>query len=378
MINKDLISIVEETSKRLNLNYQILNFGERSYPLYYGEEILSQIGELFQHHDIMGRILIVSHPQLRNLFGERVEKSLAQAGYVSEWVVFPIGEQYKNMTTLSQLYESCVKARINKSSAIIALGGGVVQDITNYLSATYMRGVPFVQIPTTLLSQADVGMGGCAIDHPAGKSLIGQFYQPRLVVMDSSVLNTLPETEVTNGIAEIINKVMCLGGAKTEEIEKDIHKIKLVDWQTLREYIKLSNIVKKNIIEEDETGLKGLRFILDWGHTITYALERVLDYSVSHGWALGIGMHGAAMLSYQLGYLGKNKVNLLEKTIESAGLPTKLPANIQADELIKYINFDQKVKDGKKRFILLRDFGDAFISEYVSDKQIINCLNFLI
>lgn len=374
MTNKKLTSKIEQTSREYGLDYQLAQFGERSYPIFYGDNALQNLGALLQQQDITGRTLVVSHPELRVLFGKQTEQSLKESGYTVEWATFPASEQHKNLATVFKLYDACARARIDKSSAIVALGGGVVQDVSNYLSATYMRGVPFVQIPTTILSQADIGIGGCAVDHPAGKSLIGQFYQPRLVIMDSSILRTLPEDEITNGIAEIINKVMCLGGIKTDKISEDIQRIKTGDWETLREYIKLSNKVKLGIIEQDETGSRGPRLLLDWGHTITYALERTLDYSVSHGWTLGIGMHGAAILSHQLGYLDKNRVDELRRTIENTGLPTKLPSNIEADKLLQYMNLDQKVKHGQKRFVLLRDLGDAFISEYICDGQIKKCL----
>jgi 3-dehydroquinate synthase len=369
-LNKNAKSV----SKEFGLDYQIAQFGERSYPLFYGDNVLQNLGVLLQQQDIRGKALIVSHPELQDLFGEQTERSLRSLGYTVKWATFPAGEQQKNVETVSQLYDASANARVDKSSAIIALGGGVVQDTTNYLAATYMRGVPFVQIPTTVLSQADVGIGGCAIDHPEGKSLIGQFYQPQLVIMDSFVLRTLSEREVINGIAEIINKVMCLGGINTGKINEDVEKIKSGDWETLRKYIKMSNKVKLGIIEQDETGTRGPRLLLDWGHTITYALERTFDYSVSHGWALGIGMYGAAILSNQLGYLDKNRVDELRRTIENTGLPTQIPPNIKADELIKYMALDQKIKDGQKRFVLLRDFGDAFVSEYINDEQINNCL----
>ncbi|MDP1695251.1 MAG: 3-dehydroquinate synthase family protein [Candidatus Woesearchaeota archaeon] len=374
MKTQNFITLVQQIAQTLRLDYQIAQFGERSYPLFYGNTVLLNLGALLQQQDIRGKALIVSHPELRDLFGDQTEQSLRKSGYTVEWTTFPAGERQKNLATVSRLYDASAKARIDKNSAIIALGGGVVQDITNFLAATYMRGVPFIQIPTTVLSQADTGIGGCAIDHPTGKSLIGQFYQPRLVLMDSSVLKTLPESEVTNGLAEIINKVMCLGGMKTDSINEDIQKIKAGDWGMLSDYIKLSNKIKLGIIEQDETGSRGPRLLLCWGHTITHALEKSLDYSVSHGWALGIGMYGAAILSHQLGYLDRNRVKELRRTIENTGLPTQLPSNIKTDELIKYMTLDQKVEGSKKRFVLLRDFGDAFVSDPISDKQIEDCL----
>lgn len=320
-------------------------------------------------------MLVVSHPELKGLFAETLENSLQNAGLSFEWTLFPSGEAQKNLSTVYGLYDACAQAHIDKKNAVVALGGGVVQDTSNYLAATYLRGVPFIQIPTTLLSQVDAGIGGCAVDHPAGKSLIGQFYQPRAVIMDSSTLKTLPKNELVNGIAEIINKVICLGGSRTDGFNQDIRAIINGDENKALDYVKSSNKVKLGIIERDETGTNETRFLLDWGHTITYALERTLNYSISHGRALGIGMHGAAVLSQQLGYLSRDKVRELKQAIEDAGLPAELPVHVDNDKLINYMCLDQKVVARRKRFVLLRDFGDAFVSEGIDDNQITSCLD---
>lgn len=364
-LNQKTVSI----AKKHGLDFQIANFGKRSYPLFYGNDIIRHLETFLREYGCGGKILIVSHPKIKKLLGGKIDAHLKN--YSTHWALFPQGEVHKNLTTIDGLYADCAKAGMDKNSIIIALGGGVVQDVTNYLAATYLRGVPFVQIPTTLLSQADIGIGGCAINHGANKSIIGQFFQPRLAILDSSVLESLSKKEISNGIAEIINKVLCLSGCDTKKFEKDILKMLEKDLKTLQHYVKKSNKIKIKIIEKDETGTKGFRFLLEWGHEITYALEQNSHYSFSHGWALGIGMYGAAVLSSQLGHLSEKRVAHLKKIIEKVGLPTKLPAGVNKNKLIAHMHIVQ----GKKKFVLLKDFGDSFISKPLGLDQILACLD---
>jgi 3-dehydroquinate synthase len=276
------------------------------------------------------------------------------------------------------MYDRALARKIDKSSCVVALGGGVIQDLTNYLSATYLRGVPFVQIPTTLLAQADIGMGGCAIDHPKVKSLVGSFYQPKFVFIDTKFLDTLPKSEISNGIAEIINKVVCLAGQNIGDLQKDIALMKSKDHLILKKYIILSNKIKKKIIEQDEIGFKGSRQVLDFGHTVTYALERILNYRISHGTALGIGMHGGALLSFQKGVLKRTELENLKQLISLADLPLHLPKKIDLRELLNLMHCDQKIKNGKIRFVLLKGFGKPFLSKGFDDIEIKKCLRKLV
>jgi 3-dehydroquinate synthase len=320
---------------------------------------LDKLGQCLDQ--INKNLLIISHPEIKKLYGSKLEKFLTHAGCTVSWTLIPAGEKHKNLEILNKLYDACASKKIDKNSCLVAFGGGVVQDMVCYLAATYKRGVPYVQIPTTLLAQADIGIGGCAIDHSAGKSLIGAFYQPKWVYSDIKLVKSLSDEEYANGIAEIINKVGCLDG-KIEELEKNLAQIKERNYAVLEDYVMKSVIIKKAIIMQDETGTKGPRLFLDWGHTITYALEKALDYEISHGQALGIGMYGAALLSHQEGYLEKEKVERLKRLIQSAGLPTRLPKEIDIENLIELMKLDQKVVGGNIRFVLLRDFGKPFLS----------------
>lgn len=360
------------------MEHLFANFGDRSYPIFLGKNIIVQAGELIRSFaGIQKKILIISQSNTWKYYGEELTCSLLEAGYSVNHFLLSITENSKNQKTVEQIYNACVEYKIDKSSGMIALGGGVLQDICNYAAATYLRGIPFVQIPTTLLAQADIGIGGCAIDHPAGKSLIGQFYQPCLAIIDVKTLESLPESEIRNGLAEVINKHICLGGNDIQEFQNNLTGILSGNIKLQIRYICSSIAVKLDIIQKDETGSKGHRFLLDWGHTITMALERTMDYNISHGQALGIGMHGAAILSAQTGYLGECKVESLRQLITAAGLPIKLPSNISNAQLLAFMAMDQKVRSGDKRFVLLKDFGDAFVSDVISDRQIISCLEAL-
>jgi 3-dehydroquinate synthase len=351
----------------------LTNFGERSYPIYYGIDLIKKIDRMLKEHKIGNNILIVSEPFIKKKYQKNIENSLQKNNCKISWYSIPSGERNKNLETIENLYKKCVESKIDKSSCIIAFGGGVIQDITCYLSATFRRGIPFVQIPTTLLSQVDIGIGGCAIDHPSGKSLIGTFYQPKLVITDLNLLKTLPQKEFSNGISEIINKVICMDGKKLNEIENDILKIKNKNFDTLEEYIILSNKSKLKIIEKDETGLTDHRLLLDFGHTITYALEKVMNYKISHGTALAIGMHGAALMSYEKNKLQPEKLKKLKKIIKKAELPIKIPIDIKIEQLINLMYFDQKIKKGKIRFVLMKNFGDLYISNPINEHEIKEC-----
>ena len=343
------------------------NFGGRSYKLLYGKNILKESAQHIPKSFSDSRFLVVSNRTVKNLFGKKLNEALKNKSL--KWLIIPDGEKYKNLDTVYRIYKGFATHNIDKKSCVVALGGGVLQDIVTYSSATYRRGVPLIQIPTTVLAQADIGIGGCAVDHPIGKSLIGTFYQPILVINDTEVLNTLPRKQLINGYAEIICKVVCLGGEKISKIEEDIIEFG-TNRNILASYIKLSAKHKKKIVEKDETGSGGTRIVLDYGHTVTYALETLMDYRIMHGFALGIGMHIAATLSHMKGHLDEERVIFLKKLIEQAGLPTQLPKSIDPEKLINQMKFDPKTVNNKIRFILLNDFGKPFLSEPIERNEI--------
>lgn len=351
----------------MNTENIFVDLDDRSYWLYYGSNIFEVLPELLDDAGLSGNVLVVSNPEVKRLHGERLSAALNSPNV--GWALIEEGEKHKTLETVAELYLKCAEARLGRESCIVAFGGGVVQDITNFVAATFKRGIPFIQIPTTLLSQVDIGIGGCAVDHPLGKSLIGAFYQPRAAILDLECLATLPETEFVNGIAEIINKAAGLGG-KAEQLKEDMPRILARVPETLMDYIIESNRTKIEIIEKDETGLSGDRLVLDWGHTITYAIEKASGYAMPHGKALGIGMHGAAILSANLGFLDPERVELQRELIEMAGLPTTLPKDMDRERLLTEMRQDAKAKNGQIRFILLMDFGQPFLSEPIPDGEL--------
>ncbi|MFA6548219.1 MAG: 3-dehydroquinate synthase family protein [Candidatus Magasanikbacteria bacterium] len=309
------------------MNYKKItaNFGNRSYTINYGNNIIQNLGKQMDDLGLTKSVTVVTHSKLKKIYGDQISYILKKTGRKIHWIFIPQGEVNKNLESVQKLYTEFIKARIDKSSSVIAFGGGMLQDLVCYSAATYLRGVPFIQIPTTVLSQADIGVGGCAIDHPSGKSLIGTFYQPKLVLIDTKFISTLPEEEIQNGIAEIINKVVCLGGKNISTLYDDIPKLILKNEKMMLHYITQSNLIKLSIIEKDETGLCDTRMILDFGHTLTYALERATNYTLKHGFALGIGMRMALLLSEQFANLSKKTSAQVLQLIKRGGLPIHIP-----------------------------------------------------
>ena len=351
------------------------NFGERSFNSFYGIDAHTVLSDQLDKYGLSNKVIIVSHPEIKSLFGDKIEKELKN-NRIIDWILLPPGEQIKTLETVSELYIKFSELGVNKSTAVIAFGGGVLQDLVDFATATYMRGVPFVQIPTTLLSQVDIGIGGCAVDHPAGKSLIGTFYQPRLAILDQTFLSTLPKRELQNGIAEIINKI-CLSGKYLDDLPDDLPKILNKDLNVLSKYIIESNSIKLFIIEHDETGIKGTRFALDFGHTLTYAIEKACNYSISHGFALGVGMRAALILSEELCGLSSDVSSQVQALIEKVGLLTNVPSEIDPKTLVSYMHVDQKVKDKKIRFALLSTLGGQINLMEIEDARLIDLITTL-
>ena len=351
------------------------HFKNRSYSFVYGSGCITALNDLLGEKKLESRAVIVSHPELKQLFSNKIEQSLGAKGARIDWVLIPQGEKSKTLETVEFLYAEFANLKVTKSTPIIALGGGVLQDVVNFTSATYLRGVPFIQVPTSLLSQADIGIGGCAGDHPKGKSLIGTFYQPGGAILDSSLLASLPLDEIKNGISEIINKTVCLGGLKPAKLAKDIDTLLSRDEKKLSEYVMRSNAVKLSIIEKDEMGLEGKRFALDFGHTLTYAIEKATDYTMPHGFALGIGMNAALMLSEEKAGLSQKVSEEVRMLIKKAGLPLNIPGELKIEELLALMHVDQKARDGSIRFALISKIGKPFLSEKITDEELTTLLS---
>ena len=343
--------------------------GGKSYQIYIGSGILAQAGRWLSEQGFSGKLVIITDPAVNKLYGEALNQRLAEDGFSVHILLVPEGEEQKSLETAGRLYYELTACYAERTTPILALGGGVIGDLAGFVAATYLRGVPLVQMPTTLLAQVDSSIGGkVAIDHGQLKNMIGAFYQPRLVIADTSTLKTLPAQELEDGLAEVIKSAAIRDEKFFIFLEENLDKIKSCDEKTLEEVVFQSANIKADVVAKDEMDL-GLRNILNYGHTIGHAVESASDFRIGHGQAVAIGMMAAARISNQMGILDINEVIRLKKVIEKAELPTKMP-DLKPEEVIQAMKHDKKVRGNKVRFVLLKSIGDAFISDEVSQSLV--------
>jgi len=339
----------------------IVGLGERSYPIHIGSGLFEQ-AELLRAHIPRGRVVIVSNTTIAPLYLEKFQRALRSIDISSESVILPDGEQYKNSSTLNHIYDALLQNRCERTTPLIALGGGVVGDMTGYAAATYLRGVPFIQIPTTLLAQVDSSVGGkTGINHPLGKNMIGAFYQPKLVLADTDVLNTLPDKELSAGVAEVIKYGLIRDLSFLEWLESNIEKLLLRDAATLQYAITCSCQNKAQVVMADERE-SGQRALLNMGHTFGHAIESGMGYgNWLHGEGVAAGTVMAADLSQRLGWIGTHDVLRIRKLFERARLPTVAP-DLGTSKYLELMGLDKKVEGGKMRFVLLKAIGKAVVA----------------
>jgi 3-dehydroquinate synthase len=342
---------------------QTLNvgLGERSYPIHIGNGLLDQAA-LLQSALPRKRAAIVTNTTVAPLYLERLQHTLQSIGVSSVTVILPDGEAYKNADTLNLIYDALLKNRCERSTPLIALGGGVVGDMTGYAAATYLRGVPFIQVPTTLLAQVDSSVGGkTGINHPLGKNMIGAFYQPKLVLADIDTLNTLPDKELAAGLAEVIKYGLIRDPAFFEWLEHNIDKLLARDTDALQYAIARSCHNKAEIVALDEHE-SGERALLNLGHTFGHAIESGMGYGVwLHGEGVAAGTVMAADLSQRMDWISVQDVARIRKLFERAGLPTLAPV-LGMDKYLELMGLDKKVEGGKMRFVLLKQVGQAVVN----------------
>jgi 3-dehydroquinate synthase len=342
---------------------QTLNVGlaERSYPIHIGSGLLDRV-ELLLPHIPHKRTVIVSNTTVAPLYLQRLSEGLGKNGVQVQSIILPDGEQYKSGESLNAIYDALLSARSERSTPLIALGGGVIGDITGYAAATYLRGVPFIQIPTTLLSQVDSSVGGkTGINHPLGKNMIGAFYQPRVVLADTATLDTLPDKELRAGIAEVIKYGLIRDLPFLEWLEANMEKLLARDTAALQYAIARSCQNKAEVVGADERE-SGERALLNLGHTFGHAIENGMGYGVwLHGEGVAAGTIMAADLSQRLGWLSAQDAARVRKLFEQAGLPVVAPA-LGAERYLQLMGLDKKVADGKIRFVLLKPLGHAVMT----------------
>lgn len=341
-----------------------LDLGNDAYPILIGPDLLAQV-ELILPYIKSAQVAIVSNTTVAPLYLSKVAEPLRSAGKSVLEIVLPDGEEFKTWETLNLIFDALLRARCERKVTLIALGGGVIGDMTGFAAASYQRGVPFIQIPTTLLSQVDSSVGGkTGINHPLGKNMIGAFYQPRIVLADMSTLNTLPDREYSAGLAEVI-KYGLLGDSEFFDwLELNMPALLQRDMAALEYAVHRSCWNKAKIVAADERE-SGVRALLNLGHTFGHAIEAGMGYGVwLHGEAVAAGMAMAADLSYRMDWLSENELARSLAMLQAARLPV-MGANLGADRYIELMSSDKKVEAGTIRFVLLKRIGEAVMHSKV-------------
>ncbi|MDP1607653.1 MAG: 3-dehydroquinate synthase [Rhodocyclaceae bacterium] len=339
----------------LSLN---VSLGARSYPIYIGPALLDTQLSAF----VERQVVVVTNEVVAPLYLARMVRPLKEAGIRVSEIILPDGESHKNWESLNHIYDRLLAERCDRTTPIIALGGGVVGDLAGFAAATYQRGVPFIQAPTTLLAQVDSSVGGkTGINHPRGKNMIGAFWQPRLVIADTDTLNTLPERELSAGLAEVIKYGLIRDLPFLEWLEAHMDQLMARDAAALSYAIERSCINKAEVVAGDEleTAAQGGRALLNLGHTFGHAIETGMGYGVwLHGEAVAAGTLMAVELSRRLGWLAAADVERVQRLLVRAGLPVRGPA-LGAAQYLDLMGHDKKVIAGRLRLVLLKRLGEA-------------------
>jgi 3-dehydroquinate synthase len=342
-----------------------VSLGSDSYHIHIGSGVLDQAGQQLKEEGFSDSLAIITNPVVEGLYGDALKQNLTREGFRVTILQIPDGEEQKSLETAARLYHELTECYAERTTPILALGGGVIGDLAGFVAATYLRGVPLIQIPTTLLAQVDSSIGGkVAVDHGQLKNMIGVFYQPKLVISDIDTLKTLDNKILIDGLAEVIKYGVIRDEGLFRYIEENLDKIKSLDSGALEEIVLRSAEIKAEVVEKDEKDL-GLRAILNYGHTVGHAIESVSDFKVEHGTAVALGMLAAAKISCKMGILGNKDLLRLQSLIQRVGLPTTMP-KLTIGDIIQAITHDKKVLRGKVRFILPQSLGKVFIADEVS------------
>jgi 3-dehydroquinate synthase len=345
-----------------------------SYEIRIGSEILDRMALLIAKNNQAGRHIVISDANVGGLYGAELVAGLRGVGLNADLLEFPAGEAAKNINTALDVAQKLLELRADRSSMLIALGGGVVGDLVGFIASVFMRSIPYIQIPTTLMAQVDSSIGGkTAIDLPSGKNLLGTFYQPQAVFADLRYLTTLPEKEFKNGLAEIIKygiiddeKMFCL-------LEDNMESVKKGDPALLLKLVETCCRIKKSIVEIDEKE-QGLRRILNFGHTLGHAIEAQSAYAVAHGEGVALGMIAAVRISENIGYLESAQRERIESLIGKSGLPVRLPVALSSEGISARLKMDKKKKGDVIHFVLLKKIGMPFINGSIEEKVIADVL----
>lgn len=338
-----------------------VDLGSRSYPIYIGAGLLAR-PELIADRLPQKRAAIITNSTIAPLYLAPFRRALEGCGVGVVPITLPDGESYKSWDTLNRILDALIEQRCERNTALIALGGGVIGDLAGFAAAIYLRGVPYIQVPTTLLAQVDSAVGGkTAINHPGGKNLVGAFYQPLAVVSDTDTLATLPPRELAAGLAEVVKYGLIRDPAFFDWLEANMARLARHEPEALAYAIERSCVNKAEVVALDERE-GGPRALLNFGHTFAHAIEAGTGYGTwLHGEAVGAGMLLAARLSQRLGLLAAQDVKRLAAVLQGAGLPLEPPA-LETERFLELMGHDKKVEGGRIRFVLLKRIGEAFVS----------------
>lgn len=350
-----------------------VNLPQNSYQIAIAPDLLKQLGSQIQQLNLGNKILLISNPEIFDRYGNICIQSLTAAGFEVSTHLIPAGEPYKNLQSIEKVYDTALTNHLERSSTFVALGGGVIGDMTGFAAATWLRGVNFVQVPTSLLAIVDASVGGkTGVNHPQGKNLIGAFYQPKLVAVDPLLLKTLPKREFRAGMAEVIKYGVIWDADLFTKLEQAEHidNFETISSSLLETIITRSCQAKADVVSQDEKEA-GLRAILNYGHTIGHAVESLTNYQqFVHGEAVAIGMVAAGKIAVEMGLWTKEAAKRQDMLIAKAGLPTDIPAELTIEAILETIKSDKKVKAGKVRFILPTKIGEVIITDRVTPEAI--------
>lgn len=351
---------------------------QNAYDIVIAPDALDHLGAWLTNHPTPlvkagQKLLMVSNPDIFHHYGDLVVQSLQSVGYQVIPCILPAGEQYKTLQSIQKIYDAAYEAKLERKSAMVALGGGVIGDMTGFAAATWLRGIGVVQVPTSLLAMVDASIGGkTGVNHPQGKNLIGAFHQPRIVVIDPKVLSTLPPREFRAGMAEVIKYGVIWDADLFTALEEAarLDQYYYVEEALMQMILTHSCRAKAEVVAQDEKE-SGLRAILNYGHTIGHAIESATGYrTVNHGEAVGIGMIAAGKLATALQFWPEEAEQRQHAIIRKTQLPTEIPQNADIETLIALLKSDKKVQDGQVRFILPKAIADVFITDAVTDNDI--------
>lgn len=343
---------------------------ERSYPIIIRSGCLHQVGQDLFLRKIGNRYGIIADDRVAALYGDALMASLKEAGIRAEILPFPHGEAQKTLRTVESLARALVRAGFDRKDALIALGGGVTGDVAGFLASAFMRGIPFVQIPTTLLAQVDSSVGGkTGVDIPEGKNLIGAFYQPKVVYIDTSVLRSLPREELLGGLAEVIKYGVIRDAVFFNFLAQHRTAILDLDEEMIGRMVMTCCRIKAEIVAEDERE-GGIRRILNYGHTIGHAVEGASNYTLIHGFAVAIGMAAATRLAVLTGHLAETDAARILEILNTYELPVEIPGNLDRQAMKKYLLADKKVIGGRVHYVLPTAIGSTCITADIGEELV--------